>query len=61
MAHHCCDVKLCAHGALKRRWAPQTHSNHKGYLSEYMKKFDIFDLILFLNFVIVTYTKLAKV
>ena len=30
-------VKLCARGALKRRWAPQTRGTHKGYLSEYNK------------------------
>ena len=34
-ARHCCDVKLCAPSALKRRWALQTRGTHKGYLREY--------------------------
>ena len=34
-AYHCYHVKLCARGALKRGWAPQTRRTHKGYLSEY--------------------------
>ena len=31
MARHFCDIKLCARGALKRWWSPQTRDTHKGY------------------------------
>ena len=31
MVRHCCDVKLCARGALKWRWVPQGRDIHKGY------------------------------
>ena len=31
MARHCFDVKLCASGALKRGWAPQTCGTRERY------------------------------